>query len=443
MKVCIVGGGGAGVTAANKIRQLDQKSEITIFTKRKVIGYPPCEMPYVLGRDIASFEEIVHSKKQDFTKKKIKVLFETVVEKIGLDKKFVLAKGKRHHYDKLVLAVGAEPFVPALKGADGKNVYCLGTDISSAKKLDKAISRFGSAVVVGAGGIGLEMAIALKKRGYKRVYLVELADRILPSSLDKDMSKIVENYLEKAGIQLMLSTKIREIRDSGVKKIVALDGKEISVSLVLFATGSRPRTKLAKEAGLAVGKTGGIAVNKYLQASSPEVFAIGDCMESWEALTGKKTLNMLASNVVRSAKIAAKNVAEKEFTPFNGTIYSFAIQVGKFLIACTGYSESYAKKVGLDVVTSTHEALTRHPALGGKPVYIKLVMDKTSRCLVGGQIISQDNIVGGWVDKLVVAISEKISCSRLSLIENPYTPAIDNPYNALTQAIDKLLAEKV
>ncbi len=443
MKVCIVGGGGAGVTAANKIRQLDQKSEITIFTKRKVIGYPPCEMPYVLGRDIASFEEIVHSKKQDFTKKKIKVLFETTVEKIDLGKKFVLAKGKRHHYDKLVLAVGAEPFVPPIKGTDGKNVYCLGTDISPAKRLDKAISHFDSAVVVGAGGIGLEMAIALKKRGYKRVYLVELADRILQSSLDKDMSKIVENYLEEAGIQLMLSTKISEIRDLMDKKIVTLNGREISVSLILFAAGSRPRTKLAKEAGLTVGKTGGILVNNYLQASDPNVFVIGDCMESWEALTGKKTLNMLASNVVRSAKIAAKNIVEKELTPFNGTIYSFAIQVGKFLIACTGYSESYAKKVGLDVITSTHEALTRHPALGGKPVYIKLIMGKASRCMVGGQIISQDNIVVGWVDKLVVAISEKIPCSKLSLIENPYTPAIDNPYNALTQAIDKLIAEKV
>jgi len=443
MKVCIVGGGGAGVTAANTIRKLDQKAEITIFTKRKEIGYPPCEIPYLLGRDIPSFEKIIHSKKEDFAKKKIKVLFETTVKKIDLDKKIVFAKGKKYSYDKLVMATGSEPFLPPIKGAKGKKVYQLGTDISSAKKLDKTISHFNSAVIIGAGGIGLEMAIALKKRFYKRVYLIELADRILPSSLDKSMSKTIEKYLEKKGIQLMLSTKIIEIKDLKNKKIVKLADKEICVSFVLFATGSLPRTKLAKESGLTIGKTGGIAVNNYLQTSNPEVFAIGDCMESWEALTGKKTLNMLASNVVRSAKIAAKNIIEKDLISFNGTAYSFAIQVGKFLIACTGYSESYAKKAGLKIASSTHKALTRHIDLGGEPVYIKLVMDKTNRCLVGGQIISQDNIVGGWVDKLVVAISEKISCSRLSLIENLYTPAIDNPYNALTQAIDKLLAEKV
>lgn len=437
MKVCIVGGGGGANNAANIIRSLDKDAQIDIFTTRNEIGYIPCEIPFVLRGIVPSWEESFVFKEKFYQQKNITVHLNTEVTNILRKEKRLVAGGNSYDYDKVILDLGGFPTIPPIPGLDGWNELVLSTDLRYARALEQAIPKYTSAAIVGAGMIGLEIAEVFLEKNYSAIYCLDILENALGLLLDKEMADVVEQRIKERGVELILPVRIESITTREGKKIVSLPDRELEVDFVLFATGSRPNVDLAKKAGIEVGKTGAVAVNEYLQTSDPDIYAIGDCMENSDAVRGSKILYQTAINTARSGKIAATNLTLGNVLFYKGTTMPFITEIFGYQVGAVGFTEKYARDNGFDVCTSTTKTTTRRRLFGGKTMHIKLIADRGSHTLIGGQVVSEDS-VAAQIDKLSVAIAEKIPVERLSLIDTCYSPPVNTVYAPLTMALDNI-----
>jgi len=290
MKVVMVGTGGGAIVASNTLRLMGTGAEIDLFTTRKRVAYTPCEFPYVFRRALSSFEDIFYVDVNWFEKKGFTLHVNTAVAEINPREKYVMAGGEKYPYDKAVINTGSVSFIPPIPGLGGESEYYLNTDISEAEILEDAISRFKSAIIIGAGPIGLELAESLKIRGFDQIYIMEVLNNILPRALDPEMAEILHAPMENAGVKLFTGTQVKSVKREGDKKVAILPEGEIRADFLLVSTGVKPNVSLAQGAELEIGPTGGIAVNEYLQSSDPDIYAVGDCVEGWDMMTGRKTL---------------------------------------------------------------------------------------------------------------------------------------------------------
>jgi len=437
MKVCIIGGGGGASNAANVIRSLDKQAEIVIFTNRGEIGNLPCEIPFVIKGDIPSWESSFAFKEKFYKERNIEVYLNTEVTEIARQEKRLTAGGESYSYDKLILDLGSTPVIPPISGLDGHNEFVLSTGIGVAKIFEDAIPKHSNSAIIGVGQIALEVATLLKTRSYRPIYLVGRSDHMLRAYLDKDMAEMVEDRVRESGIDLILSSKIARVATTGKGKIVSLLDRELEVEIVFFATAAEPNIELAQKAGLKIGETGAIAVNEYLQTSDPDIYAIGDCIENRERITGTKMLYQTATNAARTGRIAGRNLVLGNIVCHSGTVLPFITEVFGYQVGTVGFTEAYARERGLDIVCNTTRTSTRRRLFGGKPMHIKLIADSKKHTLVGVQIVGEE-LVAGKVDKLAVAIAEKIPIERLSLIDTCYSPTTGAGYEAVTMALDEL-----
>jgi len=438
MKVCIVGGGGGASNAANVIRRLNNEAQIDIFTKRNYIGTQPCEIPFVLSGFLPSWEDTYVFRERFYKERDINVHLGTEVTEIVRDEKRLIAGGKSYDYDKAILDLGAVPITPAIPGVDGKNEFALSTDMETGKALEEAIPRYSSAAIIGVGQIALDVAGALKARNYDRIYLLGRSDRLLRAYLDKDMAERVENRVSEMGIEIMLSARINGIASRHGKKVVSLPDGELEVDFIFFGTGSIPNVELARKAGIKIGESGAIAVNEYLQTSDPDIYAIGDCMENRDRIIGRKRIYQTATSGATTGRVAARNLVLGNALPYQGTVLSFITEVFGYQVGTVGFTESYALEQGLDVVSNVMSTATRRRSFGGKPIHIKLVAERKSETLVGAQIISEE-LVAGKIDRLAVAIGERIPLQRLALTDTCYSPTVGSAYESIVMALDELI----
>ncbi len=437
MKVCIVGGGGGANNAANVIRSFDKDAQIDIFTIRNEIGYIPCEIPFVLRGIVPSWEESFAFREKFYQQKNISVHLNTEVTEILREKKRLVAGKDSYDYDKLILDLGGSPTVPPIPGLDGWNELVLSTDLRHARALEQAITKYTTAAIVGAGMIGLEIAEVLLGKKYSAVYCLDILENALGLLLDKEVADVLEQRIKEHGAELVLPVGIENIATREGKKIVSLPDRELKVDFVLFATGSRPNVDLARKAGIEIGETGAVAVNEYLQTSDPDIYAIGDCMENSDAIRGSKIRYQTATNTARSGKIAATNLTMGNVLLYKGTTMPFITEIFGYQVGAVGFTEKYARDNGLDVCTSITKTATRRRLFGGKTIHIKLIADRGSHTLIGGQVISEE-FVAAQIDKLSVAIAEKIPVERLSLIDTCYSPPVNTAYAPLTMALDSI-----
>ena len=441
MKVCIIGAGDGGGIAASQIRRLDGEAQIDIFSKRAGLGCPPCEMPLVIGGTVATWDELIRGFRQIsfWQKRNIDIHLSTEVTDIIRQEKCIIAGGERHNYDKLILALGATPTIPSFLGLDGKNEFVLSTDMADGVALGNAVGKYTEAVIIGAGLIGLEIAEALKASGYGKVYLLEVRQGILPANLDRDMSEKLEVVVGQNGVDLLLSAEVRSIASSGVRKQVGLSDRELAVDFVFFATGTEPNVGLARQAGLQIGETGAIAVNRYLQSSDPDIYAVGDCMENWDIITGSKRRHQLAANAIRTGYIAGRNLVLGNCLPYEGTVIPFVTKIFGHQVGAVGFTEREAKERGLDAVSVAVDTPWLRQRFNGSPAHYKLIADGQTKRLIGAQIISEE-IVSGTVDKLAVAIASQMPLFRLVQIDSCYSPLVQEDQLAvpLHRLIDKL-----
>lgn len=437
MKVCIVGAGAGGRTASGKIRELDRKAGIDIFSKQSEIGYAPCELPFALRGTYTDWNGIFYPGKF-FEEKGINVHLETEVTDILRDKKQIIAGEKSYAYDRLILSPGAGSSIPDIPGINGENEFAMSTNISGWKDLDSVIGRYSSAAVVGSGAIGIETTQALRERGYARVYLLEIMDHILPSALDKDIGEKIEKIISDSGVELILQARIKTVKTESGKKRLILEDRELEVDLLIFATGAGPSIDLAEKAGIGIGKTGAISVNQYLQTNDPDIYAIGDCMENWDVVTGTKTRRLMVTTASITGKIAATNLVKGNSIPYRGTTMTFIMDISGYEVGTAGFTEEKAKSMGFNVATSTLETLKTRPAYGGKPVYLKLIADKETRALLGAQILSRHEI-DGMTNELSLMFANKIPLHDISQLDRPYSPLVGP--DIIRRAIETLLVK--
>ena len=440
MKVCIVGAGDAGAIAATQISRLDESAEVRLFSKRQELGCPPCAMHLVLSGVLASWDELVHGirTKSFYEKRNVEVHLDTEVTDILRQEKCVIAGDERHSYDKMILALGATPFIPPFPGIDGKNEFVLGTDMADGMSLDQAISKHAEAAIIGGGYIGLEIAEALKLRGYNKIYVLVRRD-ILRDQLDKEMAKTVKGELRAGGVELILPATLESIGSKGQRKCLVLADREIEVDFVLFATGSAPNIELAQNAGLQIGETGGIAVNQYLQTSDPDIYAAGDCMENWDIMVNSKRQQKLATNAIRTGYIAGRNVVLANCIAYQGTAMPFVAKVFGLQIGSVGFTETEAKEKGFDTASVKVETPWLSQRYNGSPAHFKLIGDRNTKTLLGAQIISKET-VAGVIDKLAVALAVGMPLIRLLQIDSCYSPLVQEDLTAvpLQRLIDEL-----
>jgi NADH oxidase (H2O2-forming) len=440
MKVCIIGAGDGGSTAATQIRRLDGEAQIDIFSKRASLGCPPCEMPLVIEGTVATWEELVRGFRQNsfWEKRNVFVHLDTLVSDIDRHGKCVIADGEEYSYDKLILALGATPVTPAFAGLDGKNEFSLSTDMADGMDLSSAVAQSTEAAIVGGGFIALEISAALKARGYDKVYLL-VRRGILKSYLDEDMAEKVKDMVTQNGVELALPAKIENITTTGTRKCISLSEREMDVDFVFFATGTKPNVELARKVGLEVGQSGAIAVNEHLQTSDPDIYAIGDCMENWDVVTGSKRLHQLAANAIRTGYIAGRNAILNNQLTYGGTVMPFITKVFGHQIGAVGFTEREAQEKGLATVSIEVDTPRLRERVSDRPAHYKLIADSKTRALIGAQIISEE-IVSATTDKLAVAIACKMPVIELVQIDSCYSPHVQEDQIAvpLHRLIDKL-----
>jgi NADPH-dependent 2,4-dienoyl-CoA reductase/sulfur reductase-like enzyme len=440
MKVCIVGAGDGGSTAVNQVRRLASDAQIDAFSQRAELGVPPCEMPLVIGGAIATWDELVRGFRQNsfWEKRNIGLHLNTEVTDIVKQEKYLIADGKKYSYDKLILALGAVPVIPPFTGLDGENEFSLSTDMADGMALSDAVARSTEAAIVGGGFIGLEIAAALKARGYGKVYLL-VRREILRSYLDQDMAEKIKDVLTQNGVELILPARIESITTKGSKKCITLSERELEVDFVFFATGAKPNVELAQKAGLEIGESGAIVVNQFLHTSDPDIYAIGDCMENWDIITGSKRRHQLATNAIRTGYIAGRNAVLGNQLTYEGAVMPFITKVFSHQIGAVGFTEREAQERGLETVSVAVDTPRLRERFDGRPAHYKLIAEVKTKTLIGAQIISEE-IVSGTVDKLAVAVACRVPLAKLVQIDSCYSPHVQEDQIAapLHRLIDKL-----
>ena len=435
MKIVVIGSGTAGSNFALFARKLDRKAEIIVIGKEKTMQYSPCALPFVLSGKIPKLEDIIVFPNEFYEKQKIQMMLETEAKTIDRKRKVIITDKDEIPYDKLVLATGSKAFIPPIKGVEKKGVFTL-KEMRDVREIQKYIKerKPKKAVVIGAGLIGLEGAVAFRELGME-VLVVELLEHLLPTMLDKDIASIVQSHLEEKGIQFRFGVGVSEIIGDPVTA-VKIGEEEIESDIVLVATGVRANVDLAREAGLEIKR--GIVVDEYLRTSDPNIYAIGDCAEVYDAVTGERILSQLGTTAVRMAKVAAENVFNKnvKFKPvFNTAITElFDLEIGTF-----GITQERARKEGVEVVVGKFKGSTKpeyYP--GGKPITVKLIFRKDNKKLIGAQIVGGER-VWGRIMALSFAAQKETTVEDIAYGETAYAPPISPTIDPITVAAEMAL----
>ncbi|RLI11875.1 hypothetical protein DRO35_04305 [Candidatus Bathyarchaeota archaeon] len=437
-KIVIIGAHAAGTDAASAARKTDRSAEITLITDQSVAGYSPCGIPFVLGGHIASFEDLIVFPLSYYRRMKMDLRLETKARAINVEDKTVEIEDKKGdsetlQYDSLILATGAYPFIPPIKGREKKGVFALRT-LDDGKRIHRALKRSKAAIVVGAGAIGVETAVSFRERGLKTT-IVEFLPQVCPAALDRDMARIVQKYLEEKGIKIIVGKRVNEILGDDHVSGVCVDGNEIPADLVLIATGVRPNVKLAKEAGIEIGKMGGIKTNLRMETSVKDVYAAGDCAESISPITQRPILSQLGTTAVRQGKVAGINAAGG-YSLFLGCLCSFVTKLFDLEIGAVGLTEAMAKRAGIETVSGTITSKTRadyYP--GGKQIRVKILVDRETERIIGGQIVGGEEVTQR-VNALSFAIQKGMTVRELAKADTCYAPPVNETWEPMVLAAE-------
>ena len=447
MKTIIIGGVAGGATAAARLRRLDEKAEIIILERGEYVSFANCGLPYYIGGVITDREDLTLQTPQSFKARfniDVRVLNEAV--KINPDTKAVTVKDLRtgetyeESYDNLILSMGAEPIRPNIEGADGSNVFAL-RNIPDTLKIKNYIdtAKPRSAVVIGGGYIGVEMAENLVEAGLK-VAIVELADHLI-APLDFDMAADVHRYIKSKGIYLHLNNGIKAINGN----TVVLQNGEITADMIILSVGVRPETATAKDCGIELNPRGSIIVNNKMQTNIPNIYAVGDAVEVEDFITKKPAFIPLAGPANKQGRIAADNIAGFE-SVYTGTQGSAVLKLFDMTVATTGLNEKSAGLAGIDYdKTYTYSAshATYYP--GAAQMSIKALWDKKTLKIIGAQIVGFDG-VDKRMDVLATAIRFGAKVTDLTTLELCYSPpfgSAKDPVNMLGFVAENIVSGKL
>lgn len=423
MKTVIIGGVAGGSSTAAKLSRLDKEAEIVIYEEMGFISYSACNMPYYIG-DLFDDESSLIPRDPSYFKENYNTIVKTRhrVESVDKDKKTVTVRNLQtdevfeDNYDNLVISTGASSSFPPMKGLDRENVFSLRLveDMRELKgKIECCVPAGATAIIVGAGFIGLEMAENFKNLGYK----VKMLIRSTVSNLSPEMSIYMETHLEKQGIELVHDATAVEINDVGV---VLSDGRQVEGDFVLMATGAKPNVELARDMGVEIGVTGAIKTDSRMRTNIPDVYAGGDCAETFSVIDGAPMYIPLGSTANKMGRIIADNINGIP-AEFPGIAGSSIFKLFDMTVGSTGYSEARAKKEGYNTLVYYHSNRSHYGNHGGEPMLVKAVVNRDNLQLLGVEIVGFTGVLAR-LDTYATYITFHGTIDELEHLDLAYAP---------------------
>ncbi|MDD5222645.1 MAG: FAD-dependent oxidoreductase [bacterium] len=435
-RILVIGGSAAGPKAAARARRLDEEAEITILQKVPDLSMASCGYPYYVGgvfnersQLLCTATGVIRDPKFYLNAKNVIAKTETEAVRIDRARKTVTARNLRTGaeetlaYDRLILATGAIPKRPPLPGIDLAGVTALHS-LADADYLRRVRDekKAAQAVIIGGGLIGIETAEALRRAGLE-VTVVEMLPQILPF-LDWELAKLVENHVRSKQVNVITGNGIAGFQgENGKLKGVRLaDGTELPAELAVVAIGVSPNAKLAGEAGLEIGRTGGIAVNKFLQTSDPDIYAAGDCVESENLITGGRVHAPFGDLANLEGRVAGENAVRGNQVNFPGVIQTGICKVFDYTAGSTGLSEKAARETGQTGIETMINASPDKPGyMKGLLLVTKLVVDRKTERILGAQVIGPGD-ASRQLSQWAVAIKGKLTVGDMVNADLPYHP---------------------
>ncbi len=450
-RLVVIGAVAAGLKAAAKFRRSNPKAKITVVDKSELISYGACGMPYYVSGDVDNVNQLMtttYGALRDVayfkTVKDIDVLNKTLATKIDRENKTVTVKNLSTNeesilpYDKLVIATGASPLKPPLPGIDLGNIHQLWHP-NDAKAIRKGLEqgKFNSAVIIGAGLVGMEMAEALKLWELD-VTVIEMKDRVFPAFLDEEIAESTAKYAREKGINILTSEKVQRFIGETVVNEVETDKRTIPADLVILSVGVRPNVELARAAGLEIGVTGAIAVNDHLQTSDPDIYAGGDCVETTNIITGKKVFAPMGSTANKHGRIIGENLTGGN-AAFRGVLNTVIVKIMDLAVGKVGLNEQNAKEQGyeyISVMVGGHDK--PHYMPGAKLITLKLIADVKTRKILGAQAFGEGDIAKR-IDVIAAALTFGGTVDDLFDMDLAYAPPFSGPIDNVAVAANAMM----
>ncbi|KAH9205399.1 FAD-dependent pyridine nucleotide-disulfide oxidoreductase [Leptodontidium sp. 2 PMI_412] len=439
MRLVIVGGVAGGMSAATRARRLNETASITVFERGSYVSYANCGIPYALGGVIKDDAALVLQTPQALNDR-FNIDVQINKEVLSIDRENhtvdVRAKGSESiqqvPYDKLILSQGAEPFRPPIGGIDLPNVFTLQT-IPDLQKIKAYLAEYGGTrvAIIGGGFIGLEVADALHSLGLE-ISIVEYMPHVFPP-LDADLAEPLHAEIRRHNVNLLLNARIEKIEAPGIDtpgRVVLADGVPILADLVIVVVGVRARTSLVEKAGLKIGKTG-ITVNPFMQTSDPDIYAVGDMIESEHRIAGRALQLALAGPANRQGRLAADNIFGRKIS-YRGNVGTSACKVFNLTVASVGFSVTSLRQMGFDplwVIVHPPDHAGYYP--GSHPMTLKVAFEKETGRLLGAQAMGTAGI-DKRIDVLATAMQAGLTMFDLEHLELAYAP----PYGSAKDPVN-------
>lgn len=428
MRLLVIGGVAAGLSAAARARRIDPNLEILVLEKGDTISYGACGLPYFIeGRVRSVADLIVHTPDYFRKERNITVRTEAAVASIAHARREVsLSGGERVHYDRLVIATGASPDCCGIAGADLPHVFRMNT-LADAIGLKRYLAEHSPkrAVVIGGGYIGLEAADSLRRNGLA-VTLLHAGDFLL--QWDEGLSRNLAVHLQRFGVEVKLGARVRSIEPERVG--------DTPCDLVLIATGLRPNTEIAVEAGVELGRTGAIRVDERMQTNLGGVYAAGDCTETTHLVTGRPAYIPLGTTANKMGRVAGANAAgaRERFTGVVGTCLFSVFGLG---VGTAGLSVAEARREGFSPLAERIEARGRPRYFGGRLTAVELVADRNTGRLLGG-VVTGEQDVAGRINVIASALQNRMLVEDFERLDLAYAPPFSTVWDPLLIAAQQL-----
>ncbi len=435
MRLAIIGGDAAGMSAASAAKRRDPDLDVVAFERGPYTSYSACGIPYFVGGLFDDADRLVSRSPEEHRQAGIDMRVRAEVRGIDLDRRTLTVyerseqRATEEGFDELVIATGAVATPPPIPGAEATETA---RTVDAAERFRAGLERGGGkAVVIGAGYIGLEMAENLVDRGMA-VTVVDQGDRVM-RTLDRDMADHVQDGAEAHGVRFLLSTEIEEIRldDAGKPCAVVTSEGELPVDHVTLGTGAKPDVGLAQDAGLRVGDSGALVVDDHQRCPGVDgVYAAGDCVESHHRVLDAPVNIQLGTHANKQGRVAGVNAAGGD-ARFPGVVGTAVSKVCKYEVARTGITEAEAEEAGIEAVGAIIKSSTRatyYPGAG--PIWVKLVADPSSGRILGGQIVGVEG-AAKRIDVLAACIWTGVGVDELAVMDLSYAPPYSPVYDPL------------
>jgi NADH oxidase (H2O2-forming) len=437
-RIVVIGGGAAGMGAAGAAKAVDPAADVRVYTEFEDVGYSPCGIPYVHGREIPDFERLFLATKDAYARQGIDIHYETRITGFSTAKKAVSVRGEGEvGYDKLIVATGFDYAAPGVPGGDLSGLYYV-KNIRRAIEWDKVLDGVRSAVVVEASPLGLEMVTALCHRGIE-THLIDPGAWALSAATDPDIVAPVQESWQEKGVMLHFGTTLKGFLGDGAVRAVATSAGEIACDLAVVCTKKEASTALARSAGLGIGSAGGVIVDERMHTSAPDVWAAGDCTEIPHSVTDIPIQGLSGSHAYSQGKVAGTNAAggERRYQPVS---VPWGMVAGDWMIGGVSLSETLATALGIPHIVGVAEGISRARYYPGvEKLRVKLLAEPGSLRLIGAQLVGREGIKER-ADFLAMVVRTGITVRDLATMENVYSPPIGALNEPIALAAQNLLS---